>query len=157
MSQRTGIGGVTFDVGGTLIQPWPSVGHVYSRVAERHGYQNLPAAELNRRFSSAWAAKGTFSHSRREWQKLVNETFRGLIPASEELFEDLYKRFGTRAAWRVFDDVPSVLDQLRARGFKLGIVSNWDERLRPLLNDVELSRYFDAFAISIEVGAAKPD
>jgi putative hydrolase of the HAD superfamily len=56
----------------------------------------------------------------------------------------------------VFDDVRPTLQVLRERGFRLGILSNWDERLRPLLNELGLSTYFDVFAVSIEVGAPKP-
>ena len=33
---------VTFDVGGTLIEPWPSVGHAYAEVAQRHGVEVEP-------------------------------------------------------------------------------------------------------------------
>jgi hypothetical protein len=35
----SGIRAVTFDVGGTLIEPWPSVGRVYAEVAARHGVE----------------------------------------------------------------------------------------------------------------------
>jgi FMN phosphatase YigB (HAD superfamily) len=34
---------VTFDVGGTLIEPWPSVGHIYAEAASKLG---LSAARL---------------------------------------------------------------------------------------------------------------
>ena len=33
---------VSLDVGGTLIQPWPSVGHVYAEVGERFGLKREP-------------------------------------------------------------------------------------------------------------------
>ena len=39
---------VTFDVGGTLIEPWPSVGHVYAEVAAQHGWAGLSIEALNR-------------------------------------------------------------------------------------------------------------
>jgi len=32
-----GIRAISFDVGGTLIRPWPSVGHVYAEVAAQQG------------------------------------------------------------------------------------------------------------------------
>ena len=37
------------------------------------------------------------------------------------------------------------------------MVSNWDERLRPLLAALELAPCFDACLISCEVRSAKPD
>lgn len=78
-------------------------------------------------------------------------------PVSAAFFADLYSHFGRAAAWHVFDDVIPTLEILRANGFKLGIVSNWDERLRPLLRELKIDHYFDAMAISCEVGVCKPD
>ncbi len=47
MIDRKRIRAVTFDVGGTLIEPWPSVGHVYAEVAARHGVAAIDVATLN--------------------------------------------------------------------------------------------------------------
>ena len=70
---------------------------------------------------------------------------------------DSYGHFATAAPWRVFDDVLPCLQRLKRSGLKLGIISNWDERLRPLLRALELDRYFDAVIVSGEVGRHKPD
>src|SRR5437016_5296071 len=51
---------VTLDVGGTLIRPWPSVGHIYSEVAAHHGHPIIPPETLNLRFAAAWRAKQDF-------------------------------------------------------------------------------------------------
>jgi len=149
---------VTFDVGGTLIRPWPSVGDVYAQVAQQHGNPNIHAETLNRQFAAAWKAKKNFNHSRGAWLELVQKTFAGVLDAGpvEELFDDLYARFAAAEAWQVFDDVHPTLDQLHAHGLKLGIISNWDERLRPLLAELRLSRYFEAVVISVETGCTKP-
>ena len=107
------ISAVTFDVGGTLIEPWPSVGHVYAAVAARHGARNLPAELLNERFKTAWRSQQDFSYTREAWSALVNETFRGLCarPPSESFFDELYDHFAQPEAWRVFEDVLPVLDR----------------------------------------------
>jgi putative hydrolase of the HAD superfamily len=151
------IAAVTFDVGGTLIAPWPSVGDVYARVAGEFG-PPVPAMALNRRFAAAWKQRGKFNHSRSAWKELVNETFDGLIdkPITEECFDAIYARFAEPAAWHVFDDVAPTLKELHRRDLKLGIISNWDERLRPLLDCLGLSDYFHAIVISHELGYAKP-
>lgn len=49
-----------------------------------------------------------------------------------------------------------ILERLKARGLKLGILSNNDERLRRLLAALELDGYFDTLVLSAEVGAGKP-
>ena len=89
----------------------------------------------------------------------MDQTFRGLTGTlpSESFFDELYLHFGRREAWRLFDDVLPALEALATRGLKLGIISNWDERLRPLLQELQLSRYFDVIVISCEVGFCKPD
>ena len=42
-------------------------------------------------------------------------------------------------------------------GHKLAVISNWDERLRPLLHELGLDTFFAAIAISCEVGSPKPN
>jgi len=145
---------VTFDVGGTLIEPWPSVGHVYAEVAARHVRKNFSPEQLNARFKAAWRNRPGFRHSRNEWNELVTDVFGG--PTSPGFFAELYDRFAEPGAWRVYEDVLPALDLLAARKIRLAIISNWDERLRPLLRKLELERYFEAFSISFEVGSPKP-
>jgi len=41
MSSSSDIRAITFDVGGTLIAPWPSVGHIYSDIAARFGVSRI--------------------------------------------------------------------------------------------------------------------
>ena len=134
------------------------MGHVYAEVAARNGVKRLSAAALNRRFAAAWCAATCFSHSRLGWARLVDATFRGLTdqPPSQTFFAELYARFASPDAWRVFPDVLPALDALAARGLKLGVISNWDERLRPLLKQLKLAGYFETIVVSREVRAAKP-
>ena len=149
---------VTFDAGGTLIECWPSVGHIYADVAATHGYGRLSPAVLNRNFRAAWKACASFHHSMGEWSALVDATFgKQIRPApSQTFFPQLYARFAQPEAWRVFDDVVPTLLRLKSRGITLGIISNWDDRLKPLLRALGLDRYFDAIVVSCEVGAPKP-
>src|SRR5512135_2801731 len=79
MISLKGLQAVTFDVGGTLITPWPSVGHVYSKVAGRHGYPGLSPEVLDKRFAVAWSSLHGFEHARSQWARLVDATFEGLV------------------------------------------------------------------------------
>lgn len=154
---RLQIKAVTFDVGGTLIEPWPSVGHVYAKVAARHGLENISAGLLNSRFRAAWDARKAFDHSRASWEELVDEVFLDLCePPRRTFFPELYDQFSAADAWRVFDDVVPALDALASRGIQLGVISNWDARLRGLLRLLELDRHFESLAISYEIGFPKP-
>ncbi|HLP77685.1 MAG TPA: HAD-IA family hydrolase [Candidatus Paceibacterota bacterium] len=147
---------VSFDVGGTLIQPWPSVGHVYAEVAARHGIIGAAPELLNGRFKAAWHACKAFNHTRSGWEQLVRETFRDIAPSDIPFFPELYDRFAEPDVWRVFDDVLPTLDYFASKRMPMIVMSNWDERLRQLLGRLGLGRYFDDLIISCEVGFAKP-
>jgi len=150
---------VTFDVGGTLIEPWPSVGHVYAEEAGRFGIAGAAPETLNRAFAAVWRQRERFDHSRAGWKRLVEQTFAtaGAARPTDHCFGAIYERFAQPSVWRVFEDARPALDDLVARGLRLGIVSNWDERLRPLLSELRLANYFHALIISCEVGRPKPD
>jgi putative hydrolase of the HAD superfamily len=151
---------VTFDVGGTLIQPWPSVGQVYADEAARQGWPGVSAVTLNLNFQRAWRQRDErFSHTAREWAALVDSTFAGLVnpPPSRSFFPALYDRFTRADTWRIFDDVLPTLRSLQANRLRLLVISNWDERLRPLLGELGLTRYFEDLLISLELGFTKPD
>jgi putative hydrolase of the HAD superfamily len=149
---------VTFDVGGTLIKPWPSVGHVYAAVAARHGVR-VPAPTLNRQFVAAWKTRKDFRHRMSDWSDLVDQTFAGLVevPPSASFFPEIYDQFACASAWRIFDDVIPCLERLRRCGMRLGAISNWDHRLRPLLRQLKLEGWFETIVVSIEAGHPKPD
>ena len=149
---------VTFDVGGTLIEPWPSVGHVYAEVAARHGWTGLSVEALNREFGKAWASLGVFRYTRAEWLGLVKATFGGVIaePVGPALFSELYEQFSTPESWHVYKDVVPTLRVLSQLGLKLGIISNWDRRLGPLLGLLGLREFFNAVIISCYAGETKP-
>ena len=155
---RVQIKAVTFDVGGTLIEPWPSVGHVYAEVAARHGLKAFSPEQLNARFKDAWRSRERFDYTRQDWAELVDEVFGSPIATAPGglFFAELYERFAQPDAWHVFDDVVPTLDALASRGIRLAVISNWDERLRGLLSRLNLDRYFEALAISCEVGFPKP-
>jgi putative hydrolase of the HAD superfamily len=149
---------VSFDVGGTLLEPWPSVGHVYAAVAAEHGHVGLAPDLLDRQFAYAYKHAADFDHSRAAWRGMVQATFAGQLSPTiaAALLDPLYERFAQAGAWRIFDDVLPTLTALRARGLRLAVVSNWDERLRPLLTDLGLTSFFEVIVISREVGHAKP-
>jgi putative hydrolase of the HAD superfamily len=157
MSQS--IQAVTFDVGGTLIEPNPSVGHLYAEVAASPGAPSLDPDLLNRRFRAAWNGFPRPLHSRTDWAELVDQVFVGLVdlPPSQSFFPRLYERFSEPDAWQVHSDVIPTLETLHQLGIRTAVLSNWDNRLRPLLHRLGLAPFFDPLVISCEIGAAKPD
>jgi putative hydrolase of the HAD superfamily len=147
---------VFFDVGGTLIHPWPSVGAVYAAAACRHGLTVTPA-QMENAFRESWAAlkRPGLTVSRKDWWREL--VFRALGQENEACFEELFEQFARAEAWRIYPDVDETLREARARGLHIGVISNWDERLRPLLREIGLTSRFDSLTVSCEVGVEKPN
>lgn len=167
---------VFFDAGFTLIEPWPSVGFHYARLAAAHGKgrNGAAAAALDRAFPKAWrdtrarlAAAGAampYGRNRAEaleyWSGVLRETFRLAgepLPGAPEFCEEVFEEFARGRCWRVFPDVEPALERLRTAGARLGVMSNWDARLRVTLRDLGLDRHFETVLLSCDVGAEKPD
>ena len=150
---------ITFDAGGTLLEPWPSVGHVYAQVGGEQRFGIWDPEDLNRRFAAAWQDRSAFDYSRPAWARLVARTLDNLTPhaADPRLFDALWNRFTEARAWRVYDDVPSTLAALRQAGWRLAVVSNWDERLHEVLQVTGLAHHFEFILPSVEGPGPKPD
>lgn len=150
---------IFFDVGGTLIHPHPSVGAIYSRVAERHGLV-IPAELLNLRFKEIWKKnKGQRSTVDKEWwHQMVVEVFKGQpFNDPHAFFEDLYAEFEKKEVWHLYPDVEPTLSELKSRGIRLAVISNWDSRLPALLLNLHLDTFFEKQFISFDLKITKPD
>lgn len=158
---------VTFDAGNTLIHAYPSLGEVYSMVTRQHGAEVSP--EIFRRvFVPAFHSfvvnmpnefrPGSDENDRHMWRVVTRRIFDAIPQMSrvdfESWFDSLWTTFGSSRVWRYYADAPPALEALRARGIKIGIISNWDTRLRGILN--ELQTPVDFAVISSEVGYRKP-
>jgi putative hydrolase of the HAD superfamily len=160
---------VTFDVTHTLIHS-PRLGEIYAEVLRRHGLA-IDAEEARRLISVVWqelscsAAPGHdrfTSHPEGErgwWSRFLERVceLKGAPPPSRFAAAELFHRFGTAAAWEVYPEVPGVLADLRSRGLRLGVVSNWDHRLPGLLADLGLARSLSSITYSARAGVEKPD
>lgn len=151
---------LSLDVGNTLIEPWPSVGHVYAEVAARHGAGALDPDRISLLFLAAWEMeRGRFEYTREHWRALVTRTMAPLhaVGDNPDFFAALYDHFAGPSPWRLYDDVLPTLSTLRDRGVRMIAVSNWDDRLRPLLECLGLTRFFEAVLVSGEERVHKPN
>lgn len=63
-----------------------------------------------------------------------------------------------RSAATAYDDTLPVLGELRARGYRLGLVSNlWPFPVRRVFKEMKLGAHFEHLVFSFEVGVRKPD
>ena len=164
---------VYFDAGGTLLDPYPSVGAVYQRAGAPFGL-TASADALQGAFKRVWRGytevalddpyrMGRDVQSTRDWWRgLVFEVFRVLDwqpepNVQEACFDAFFAAFERPEAWRVYDDVLPTLKALADRGVGAGLLSNWDYRLPKLLEDLDLRGRFSPELISAFEGLAKPD
>jgi putative hydrolase of the HAD superfamily len=71
-------------------------------------------------------------------------------------FAELYDEFTQPGVWKLYPEVLEVLETL-APSYRLGVISNFDGRLRKILATLGLSNFFEVVTVSSEVGAEKPD
>src|SRR5258706_11412590 len=97
---------ITFDVGGTLIEPWPSVGHVYAEVAARFGVDGIAPETLTQNFIRAWKAQAGFDYAQESWFAIVRETFgERAAKLPPEFYSTVFNRFVDADTWRIYQDV----------------------------------------------------
>jgi len=159
---------IFFDAVGTLFHLKGTVGHHYALVANEVGL-TLDPRELDDAFYSAWkkmprraAIAGPRENDDKGWwRELVDLVLDQVAPSLNEFdrdnfFEIAYEHFAEAGVWELYPEVPGVLEQLQLR-FQLAVISNFDGRLRFILEHLGISKFFAHIFISSEIGADKPD
>lgn len=155
---------IYFDAVGTLIHPEPGVAVVYAEAARRFGSRH-GAEEILKRFRKAFAAQeavdraaGWITSEQRErerWRQIVGHVLDDAAdPAG--CFEFLYGHFAMPQAWRCDEEAVELFESLAARGYRLGLASNYDHRLHELVRGLGALQRLTHVAISSEVGFRKP-
>lgn len=158
---------IFFDAVGTLFYLTKSVGFHYALVGREIGLE-LDAAALDRAFIRAWKdmpAREPADGPREDddkgwWRDLVMLVLEEVAPELDDLdadnfFEIAYEHFTEAGVWELFPEVPDVLERLKPR-YDLSVVSSFDGRLRMILEQLGISKYFTHVFVSSEVGVDKP-
>jgi putative hydrolase of the HAD superfamily len=159
---------IFFDALGTLFYLTRTVGHHYALAGADVGL-TLDPHQLDDAFYSAWkkmphraAVAGPRENDDKGWwRELVDLVLDQVAPSLNEFdrdnfFEIAYEHFAETGVWELYPEVPSVLEQLQPR-FQLAVISNFDGRLRFILEHLGISKFFAHIFISSEIGADKPD
>lgn len=167
-----GLKAIFFDAGHTLLRAHPSVAEIYARVTRDLGVDVSPRIferefmPLFMEYVKEYVADPRHVLSSDEqdvlfWRGVLRKLYERLSEVQglefERWFQSLYSTFGGPEVWRLYEDVPSVLEELRRRRYRLGIVSNWDTRLRGIAAGLGLESWVDVIVISSVVGVRKPD
>lgn len=161
---------IFFDAAGTLFRLREPVGRTYARIAARHGMRVEPG-KLDAAFRETWRHLPPPLHpegqppgddDRSWWREVVRRTFAlagngGDAPEpGERLFGEIYDSYGQAAAWELHEETLEAVHELSSR-FRLLVLSNFDRRLRGVLQGLGVARFFEEVVISSEVGSSKPD
>lgn len=160
---------ISFDVGYTLVEPREEAQLVVQRFVATLGiaptHEQLIAAyeraeklyrhNYNQPLNDTWASDAR-----------IREFFEGYyvqllgdlgIPDTERSHaRTIIEHYLEPSNWRVYPGVYETLQELRRRGFRIGIASDWGTDLRRLLVELDFLPLLDWAVISGGVGHAKP-
>jgi HAD superfamily hydrolase (TIGR01549 family) len=121
---------VLFDVDFTLAKPGPDLGpEGYQRLAVRHGFELDPARydEARRAALATLEQHPELEHDEEVWVLFTERIIRGMGGNSERAYDcavEMTRAWEHAANFDLYEDVLPTLADLRARGLKLGLVSN---------------------------------
>jgi putative hydrolase of the HAD superfamily len=159
---------VFFDLGQTLVRPYPSFPALFARICAEHevclseeGVRDLLClidAEIAREQAGGGSFSRSIEDSRRFWTGLYCRVLESRFPGyPERLPAALFDCFSSPASYRLYDDVLPALAALRQAGVKLAIISNWEAWAEEMVALLALGPFFDVTLISGVTGIEKPD
>lgn len=159
-----GVQAIFFDAVGTLIFPDPPAAEIYAEIGRKHGSRHSVDI-VQARFIAAFSRQEEMDRQngyrtseereRRRWRSIVAEVLDDAADI-EACFRELYEHFAKPDAWRVDPDIARVLEELRTKGYRLGLASNYDRRLRNVVAGLPALSKLQHLVISSEVGWRKP-
>ncbi len=152
-----------FDAAGTLFKLRQSVGEGYAAVAQRFEIELDPDAvqqSFFRRFQQLPDPYPSLNPNpeRGWWHHLVGQVFADCGAALDErCFQALWEFYGNGAAWELYPETRKVLRDLRNIGVRLILVTNFDDRIFPILEEFKLDREFEGRVVtSAQARCRKP-
>ncbi len=166
MEKLKNIRGIFFELGGTLIYP-PSGSWMFSELAYRYFPKDRLSEPQIKSVMSEASRKLDENHllqSIDEEYAQFYEYYRTVSAAMPELGltdEDLRKAtedkvYNKADNYRLFDASIETLQAVHGK-YKLGIISDTWPSIVPLLEYLDILKYFDCITFSFELGTFKPD
>ena len=152
---------VLFDVDFTLVRPGPELGpEGYRRLGERYGLSLDPRRYGDAREAAIATLKRhpELEHDDEIWIAFTERIIRGMGGDADEAYEcavEMTRAWERSHNFELYEDALPVLDDLRARGLKLGLLSNSSRDLDEFVAHHCLD--VDAALSSAAHGKTKPD
>jgi putative hydrolase of the HAD superfamily len=157
-------GAVLLDAMGTLLRLEPPAPLLRAELARRTGHdpgEEAAGAAIRAEiaFYRAHIDEGRDAHSLAELRRRCAEAMRPALPPPLRDTDGALLTAALLGALRfsAYPDAAPALRQLRADGWSLVVVSNWDASLEERLAETGLAGLVDGAVASAPAGAAKPD
>ncbi|MEV0538149.1 HAD-IA family hydrolase [Kitasatospora sp. NPDC050463] len=158
-SSSEGLRAVLFDSGGVLMQP------IGGRWNPRADFEHTVLAHApsitSERFAAAIAAGDRFLNAspttpdHDDYHRVMLHDL-GVHPTSE-LLAELRREVPPATVLETYPEVVDTLEELSRRGVRMAVVSDAWPNLPDLHAGLGIGQYFEAYAISAELGCNKPD
>lgn len=164
---------ISFDVGWTLAYPRASLWDIFADLCTQAGIATTPESceQLVHALSSAVAeqaeqrfhAGAIYTDSDEEFAGQFAQmgalifAQMGVAGGHEALMQRFLELFWNEGNWAVFPEVIDVLRTLRARGLRVGVLSNAPSNLPSFLDRLGLAPHLDFTVVSAIEAVKKPD
>jgi putative hydrolase of the HAD superfamily len=164
---------IFLDMGWTLAYPRTSMWQLFAELCAESGAATTPEAceQLVRGLSRAthdraeeqFRSGAQYADSDAEFAGLFAQMGQlifaqmGVAADQGDLQQRFLQRFWNEANWAVFPEVVEVLQALRARGLRLGVLSNAPSSLPRFLERLGIAPLLDFSVVSALEGVKKPD
>jgi putative hydrolase of the HAD superfamily len=171
LKQPQSIRTIFFDVGFTLLHPSPSTFGICQQVCQKldiyinpdrleQGIESAKYSHFHQLPSNrhTWADERTIADF---WLTYFTDLLQPLVaehdePRLHQLIDAIIDAFKQHTNWQLYSDVKPTLEAFRSKGYNLGIISDWNIALGPLLRQLDLTPYFDCMIVSAIARHAKP-
>jgi len=161
------------DVGWTMAYPQASIWGIFARLCTEAGVTTTATA-CEQLVRSLWNvgqthaehqfhAGAAYTDSDAEFAGMFEQLGQlifsqmGVTTDHRELVQRFLQAFWTETNWVAFPEVTEVLAALRARGIRLGVLSNAPSDLPNFLERLGIARHLDFTVVSALEGVKKPD
>lgn len=164
---------ITFDITGTLLKYRSSPAVEYLKTLNKYGIEvKLTTLEdlINKNWHFMTKTHPNFGlHTGLEWDNYWRTYARNVFREAfqienitdnvplKAIIDDLMKTYSTGETFKVQNGAIALLEYLKKEEVPLGVISNYDPRVRYMIKNLGLSHYFQFILTSYEVGFEKPD
>ncbi|VVC41453.1 HAD-like domain,HAD-superfamily hydrolase, subfamily IA, REG-2-like,HAD hydrolase, subfamily IA [Cinara cedri] len=164
---------ITFDITGTLFKYRSCPAVEYSNILKKYGIE-VKTSTLEDLINKNWkfmtkkhpnfgldTGIGWETFWRTYAHNVLSKTFEieniNVNVPMNTVIDDLMMTYSTGETFEVQNGAIELLEYLKKEGIPLGVLSNYDPRIKPIIKNIGLSHYFKFILSSYEVKSEKPD